>query len=77
MAAVVVAIRNKRYDAEEAQGTMFDNKQLLTSFPPESERKADLIMQKYMIDGYVWEHCVSMMRDFGTEICFLFQIMAK
>ena len=53
MAAVVVAIRNKRYDAEEAESSMFDNKQMLTTFPQESERKADLILQKYMIDGYV------------------------
>ncbi len=53
MAAVVVAIRNKRYDAEEAESSMFDNKQMLTTFPQENERKADLILQKYMIDGYV------------------------
>ncbi len=53
MAAVVVAIRNKRYDAEEAESTMFDNKNMVTNFPPENERRADLVMQKYMIDGYV------------------------
>jgi hypothetical protein len=53
MAAVVVAIRNKRYDAEEAENSMFDSKNIVNTFPPENERRADLVMQKYMIDGYV------------------------
>ena len=57
----MVAIRNKRYDAEEAEGSMFDNKQLLTTFPPENERKADIIMQKYMIDGYASKLSITML----------------
>jgi hypothetical protein len=51
MAAVVVAIRNKRYDAEEAEEAKFDNMEILTSFPPEHERKADFVMRKF-IDGF-------------------------
>ncbi len=58
-----MAIRNKRYDAEEAEGSIFDNNQLLTSFPPENERKADLIIQQYMIDGYVAQLSVGMLRS--------------
>lgn len=52
MAAVVVALRNKRYDAQQAEGSKLNNNELLTSFPPENERKADMIIQKYMLDGY-------------------------
>jgi hypothetical protein len=51
MSAIVVAIRNKRYDAEEAEEAKFDSKEMLTAFPQEQERKADLVMRKYMIDG--------------------------
>ena len=51
MASFVVAIKNKRYDSQKADSSKFDNKEMITSFPPESERKADIIMQKYMIDG--------------------------
>lgn len=53
MTAVVVAIRNKRYDVEEAEEAKFESNQLLTAFPQEHERKADLVMRKYMIDGFV------------------------
>ncbi len=75
MAAVVVAIRNKRYDAEEAEGSMFENKQLLTTFPSENERRADLIMQKYMIDGYVSD--VTMLWYFDTNDAFFSSELGK
>ncbi len=52
MSAVVVAIKNKRYDAKEADATRFDDNSMLTTFPPENERKAELVMLKYMIDGF-------------------------
>ncbi len=55
MAAVVVAIKNKRYDAEEAEDSRFENKEMLTAFPLEHERKADLVMRKFMIDGFVFQ----------------------
>ena len=60
MSAIVVAIRNKRYDAEEAEGARFDSKEMLTAFPQEHDRKADLVMRKYMIDGFVSanENCI-------------------
>jgi hypothetical protein len=51
MTAVVVAIRNKRYDVEEVEEEKFDNNEMLTAFPQEHERKADIVMRKFMIDG--------------------------
>ncbi len=52
MAAVIIALKNKRYDAKEAEATQFNDSSMLTAFPPENERKADLVMLKYMIDGF-------------------------
>ena len=52
MAAVVVAIKNKRYDVKEAEVTRFNDNSMLTAFPPENERKAEHVMLKYMIDGF-------------------------
>ena len=52
MAAVVVAVRNKQYDAEEAQDILFlDGKNMIHPFPPEAEWKADYIIGKLMMDG--------------------------
>ncbi len=51
MAAVVVAIRNKQYDAEEAQDKLLDSKDLINPFPPESEWLGDIILEKLMVDG--------------------------
>lgn len=58
MAAVVVAIRNKQYDAEDAQRVLLD-KDLINPFPPEAEWRADLIIEKLMMDGYIrqFEFC--------------------
>ncbi len=54
MAAVVVAIKNKRYDSKESEATKFNDSSMITTFPPENERKADRVMQKYMIDGFAF-----------------------
>ena len=51
MAAVVVAIRNKQYDAEEAQDVLLDSKDLITPVPQESDWLGDLVLEKLMIDG--------------------------
>ncbi len=70
MAAVVVAIRNKRYDAEEAEDARFENKEMLTSFPVEHERKADLVMRKFMIDGFVFlePYCFHLVLHYGLVL---------
>ena len=52
MAAVVVAIRNKKYDAEDAQRVLLD-KDLIHPFPPESEWRGNMIIEKLMMDGLV------------------------
>ena len=58
MAAVVVAIKNKRYDAKEAEAKQFSYNSMLSTFPPENERKAEHVMLKYMIDGFEILYCI-------------------
>ncbi len=53
MAAVVVAIRNKQYDAEEANDVLLDSKHLINPFPPESDWLGDIVLEKLMIDGWI------------------------
>ncbi len=48
--AVVVAIRGKQYDAEENKDVL-DASNLILPFPPELERRADLVVGKLMMDG--------------------------
>ncbi len=52
MVSVVVSIKNKRYDAKEADSAQFDENSMLIAFPPENDRRADLVMRTYMIDGF-------------------------